>query len=94
MGVTSWEASKILEEGGEYQVPSSMSKQEFNRLKALGQQGLPTGKDNGIQALDMETNKQTDMSLVKLAHHDPLDMYSGTAPPLHKPRGISINLFE
>ena len=36
MGVTSWESSKILEEGGDYQVPSSMSKQDFIRLKALG----------------------------------------------------------
>jgi hypothetical protein len=29
MGVTTWEASKILEEGGDYHVTSSMSKQDF-----------------------------------------------------------------
>ena len=29
MGVTTWESSKIIDEGGDYQMASSMTRQEF-----------------------------------------------------------------
>lgn len=29
MGVTTWEAAKIIDEGGEYQMGTSMTRQEF-----------------------------------------------------------------
>jgi hypothetical protein len=41
MGLTIWEADKILEDGGAYRSGTSMSKADLELLKAQGVQGLP-----------------------------------------------------
>ena len=53
MGVAVWEADKKVDEGGEYLVGRSMKRAEFNRIKAMGQTGLP-GQSEGKQGYDLD----------------------------------------
>lgn len=52
MGVAVWEAEKKVDEGGDYIIGSSMTRAEFNRIKALGQTGLP-GQSEGKDGVDL-----------------------------------------
>ena len=53
MGLTIWEADKILEDGGAFHSGTSMSKADFELIKAQGVQGLPLkGGTSPTQAND------------------------------------------
>ena len=53
MGLTIWEADKILEDGGAFRSGTSMSKADFELIKAQGTQGLPIkGRTSPTQVND------------------------------------------
>jgi hypothetical protein len=65
MGVAVWESDKIVGDGGTYRSGTGMSKQDLEKIMALGKQGLPikggmTTTENGeiaaINSSDIMSN--------------------------------------